>query len=403
MKLDADGNFQWIYHPESTGQEIGYGIATSPDGNSYITGWFQEYLRFGKDTTLTVFGSSDIVEAKFDTDGKMVWVQQAGNVGIDYGFKIDVDSVENSYVTGVADAYANFGGMFLPKGGMYVAKYTKDGAISNLLSCVGTGGNNIAVAKDGTGYVTGRFGGTVNFDTTTLVSVKSNSYFASFGNNWRWAKQMSGHNMQMGRSVNVDNEGNAYFVGTFFDTAQIANFATFYSHASSEDIYITSIDKNANYLWALQLGADKKDNVTDIVISDDKRVFITGFYTGNTQIGDYQLTANNTSDDNFYVAGFKMNTSIENTNFENNKNRFTKVLYHTDNIQITSNAHEFSLTNSTIKIFNSTGQNILNEKINNNSFSIDTKTWKSGIYIYQIKNKYFTENGKFVILCTTTF
>ena len=61
------------------------GIATDGAGNSYVTGNFEDTATFGagepNETTLTSAGSSDILVAKYDPSGALVWAKRAGGTG----------------------------------------------------------------------------------------------------------------------------------------------------------------------------------------------------------------------------------------------------------------------------------------------------------------------------------
>jgi len=65
-------------------------IASDSFCNFVITGYFQDSVRFG-DTTLTCIGGNDIFLAKYNNDGNVVWVVQAGGQGDDAGLSIAID------------------------------------------------------------------------------------------------------------------------------------------------------------------------------------------------------------------------------------------------------------------------------------------------------------------------
>jgi hypothetical protein len=122
----------------------GRGIATTPRGESYVTGEFRGTAVFGQgepnETTLTAVGLSDVFIAKYDRDGALLWATRAGgssNEDIDGGLGIATTPSGESYVTGRFAGPAVFGQgepneTTLTAAGRYkifVAKYDRDGAL----------------------------------------------------------------------------------------------------------------------------------------------------------------------------------------------------------------------------------------------------------------------------------
>jgi len=79
-KYNVDGNFLWVHQAGATGGALGYGVAMDGLGNIIVTGDFWGMAKFGGDTILTSAGSQDIFIAKYDGDGNLLWVVQAGEL-----------------------------------------------------------------------------------------------------------------------------------------------------------------------------------------------------------------------------------------------------------------------------------------------------------------------------------
>jgi uncharacterized delta-60 repeat protein len=93
IRYDRDGNEVWVkrYNGPGNGPDVGFNIASDPQGNAYVVGWSQ-----GIDTDL------DIVTIKYDASGTQRWIQRyngPGN-GIDSGYFITLDTENNVYVSG---------------------------------------------------------------------------------------------------------------------------------------------------------------------------------------------------------------------------------------------------------------------------------------------------------------
>ncbi|MCK9611174.1 MAG: SBBP repeat-containing protein [Candidatus Cloacimonas sp.] len=107
-KLDSNGNWLWVKQAGGTGWDYGFVIAVDDNGNSYVTGYFSGSVTFGT-TTLTSSGYEDIFVAKLDRNGNWLWAKKAGGTSDDIGYGIAVDANGNSYVTGYFEESATFG------------------------------------------------------------------------------------------------------------------------------------------------------------------------------------------------------------------------------------------------------------------------------------------------------
>jgi len=117
-KLDINGNWLWAKKAGGTSYDYGLGITVDANGNSYVTGYFMNSATFGT-TTLTSSGSYEIFVAKMDSSGNWLWVKQAGGIYTDSGKSIAVDVNGNSYVTGYFEESTTFGITTLTSSGDY--------------------------------------------------------------------------------------------------------------------------------------------------------------------------------------------------------------------------------------------------------------------------------------------
>ncbi|HIK11274.1 MAG TPA: DUF4347 domain-containing protein [Oscillatoriaceae cyanobacterium M33_DOE_052] len=151
-------------------------------------------------------------------------------------------------------------------------------------------GKSIAIDSSGNIYTTGYFRGTADFDpgpgVANLTSAGSNDIFISkldANGNYLWAKQFGGSNgYDIGYSIAVDSSGNTYTTGSFSDTVDFdpgAGTANLTS-AGGEDIFISKLDANGNYLWAKNLGGGSDDEGNSIAVDSSGNTYITGKFYG---------------------------------------------------------------------------------------------------------------------------
>ncbi|MGV2829411.1 SBBP repeat-containing protein [Myxosarcina sp. GI1(2024)] len=154
VKLDNNGELQWLEQFGSPDYEFLWDIDTDLEGNVYATGWTLGDLE-GENA-----GSYDTWVVKYDTNGNQLWIRQFGTSGDDgSGFVfggIDVDSNNDIFVTGATDG--NLGGENAGSYDAWVAKY--DSAGNQLwLEQFGTPdydvGGSVTTDNAGSLYVTG--------------------------------------------------------------------------------------------------------------------------------------------------------------------------------------------------------------------------------------------------------
>lgn len=103
--------------------------------------------------------------------------------------------------------------------------------------------------------------------------------------------------------VSVDPSGNAYATGYFTGTATFGSFSL--TSSGSSDIFITKINSNGGYVWAIKAGGTSTDRGLSIETDAAGNVYVTGFYNGSATFGSTTITAAGQQD--LFVA--KYNTA----------------------------------------------------------------------------------------------
>ena len=170
-KFDNNGNLSWAKKAGEANDARAFSIATDPNGNAYITGWFRVAANFDA-ITLSSTGNTDFFLTKYNPAGNVVWAKSTTCVLDDGGNSVSVDPSGNIYITGsFASPSIVFGSVTLtnsnPPGSTYhnnifLVKYDSSGNVSWAKSAGGTsnGGNDIGYAVsayNGGVYVSGGF------------------------------------------------------------------------------------------------------------------------------------------------------------------------------------------------------------------------------------------------------
>ena len=316
LKLDSDGNKVWVYSEGGASNDIGYGLSVMPDGRCFVTGWFGDTINFHDGSSLTSYGGSDILTFAYAANGDLLWKHKAGAVGVEYGYKIAVDALANSYVTGVAGQDCNFDGTYAPGDGAFVASYNSDGLIRWINSAPGAGVNSIAVDRSPSlieqfGCITGRLTGNATFGIFNLSSVEGSddaygAVFELLTGNWTAAESGGGAGSDKGRACTYN--GHPYYVGSYEATAGLFDFNV--TAAGMADGYVYSAGGAGNQ-WLLSEGGLNNDTPTDIAVDNNGNVFICGWYSGIARFGtNLMITSGNDSDLDMFIA--KINTATPN-------------------------------------------------------------------------------------------
>ena len=184
-KYDPSGaSWLWLQSAGSTGNDYGQSIALDASGNVYTTGYYFGTAIFGSMSVASA-GGNEIFLTKYNNTGTFQWVKSAGGTINDVGNSVAVDGSGNVYVTGYYQGTATFGTITKTSVGsldMFVAKYNSSGSCQWLQSAGGTSGvfgNSIALDASGNIYVTGYYGGTATFGSTTITSSDNSDIFVS--------------------------------------------------------------------------------------------------------------------------------------------------------------------------------------------------------------------------------
>lgn len=254
--------------------------------------------QFSLITLLAVFGLSINVNAQ---NLNFLWAKQMGGTTTDEGYSIAVDASGNVYTTGAFTGTADFNPSSDPNTGTYnltAGNYdifvSKLDASGNFVWAKQFGGPfadygySIALDANGNVYTTGYFQGTVDFDPGpgiyNLTSAGSEDVFISkldVNGNFVWAKRLGGTSDDKGFSIAVNTIGNVSTTGRFKFTADFDPGTGVYNLTSGYyDIFVSTLDASGNFLWAKQFGGATNVAAGSITVDATGNVYTTGNFDG---------------------------------------------------------------------------------------------------------------------------
>ena len=306
-------NYMWVKQYEGSLAADVYGISLDEAGNIYTMGWLDGTVDFDPGPgiyNLTSPGyNTDVFITKSDPSGNLIWAKQLEGTSVVYGYAMTTDGAGNVYTTGWFTGTADFD----PGAGVYnlTAIQSRDVFISKLdpsgnfvwakqiSGSQNERGYGITVDQSGNVYTTGMFEGTVDFDpgsgTYSLTSFGSADIFVSkldAAGDFVWAGQFGSWSDEEGRGIAVDQYGNVYTTGWFSGTADFdpgpGNFSL---TSAGEDIFVSKLDPDGNFIWAKNSGGEYDDRGYAIVVDNAGNAYTTG-YIGSIYDSAYLIKYN---------------------------------------------------------------------------------------------------------------
>ncbi|OFX17374.1 MAG: hypothetical protein A2033_15180 [Bacteroidetes bacterium GWA2_31_9] len=166
----------------------------------------------------------------------------------------------------------------------------------------GDGSRSIAIDAFENIYTTGSFYGSVNFGSEILTSKGNSDIFISkFDNSGGllWTKQIGGSYYDDAYSIAIDNSGNIYTTGKFYNTVDFDPSDSVYNltalGVNNSDIFISKLDSSGNFKWAKQIGSTGYDCGNSLIMDDSANVYITGEFINiadfDPGLGTFNLTS----------------------------------------------------------------------------------------------------------------
>jgi hypothetical protein len=319
-KLDSSGKFIWAIQIGSKSWEQVNSVDIDDFGNLILTGDFYGTLDFDPGIgvyNLTPLGQRDVFVVKFNSDGKFIWTKSMGGTDMDRPHSISVDASGNIYTFGEFSGNADFdpdtGSFFISNLGgdqdLFISKLDSNG---NFIWAKSIGGRSFQHAGSmtldylGNIYLTGSFNSTTDFDPgsktyylSTNSGINGNIFVCKldYNGNFVWAKQMAGSLASTGFSISIDIRGQILTTGRFRGTVDFDPGSGSYNLTTtgSDEIFISKLDNNGNFVWAKRFGGKNPDVGLSITTDTFGNVYTTGFFNDTVDFDPgaqtYKLTS----------------------------------------------------------------------------------------------------------------
>ena len=398
----------WAKSAGSTDYDNAGGISTDAFGNLYLIGNFKSpSISFGSVSLTNTNSNTDIFIVKFDGNGNVLWAKSEGGSGDDFGIKVECSANGEVYTLGGFTSKAlTIGSTTLTNAGyadILVAKYNSSGNVLWANSAGGDkndGGTDIAVDANGNAYITGFFySSLINFDSDTIYNLGSTDVFvvkfAASGKSI-WARGASGDSWENGTSIVSDINGNSYIAGQFRSSTITFGSITLKNEGFT-NIFIAKYDASGSLIWVKNIQSKQIVEGPRIALGNQSLYITADFNDSSLALGRYTLTS---KDGVIFIAKFanKINgieSQFSGTDYE--VNVFPNPFW--DAFNFCYNLPEASPVQ--LKIYTLTGKEVYSSKIENQIQGMHSQKISlftaPGLYFYQFVVRGQAVHGKIVL------
>lgn len=227
---------EWSGKFGGDGEDVVLAMHTDADGFTYTTGYFTNTCDFDitdSEYLLTTNMDYECFLQKTDPEGNHVWTKSFGSEWGDYGTRITTDTDGNVYLTGVFQLSADF------DPGEDEAILTSAGSLDIFV---------VELTKDG---------------------------------NFVWAKNFEGVEYEESNGIGIDNNGNVYISGYFYNPVDFDPGAgEFIMTPGFSDGFLVKLTTDGDFVWARQFGAEGFELFTGMSVKPNGSAYITGIFEG---------------------------------------------------------------------------------------------------------------------------
>jgi len=274
------------------GNDYGTAIAVDSTGAAYVTGYASGGFPTLNAAQNAYGGSQDAFAAKLSPTGALVYSTYLGGNGTDYGYGIGVDSAGAAYVSGYTSggfptlnaAQGTFGG---GSNDAFAVKLSPTGALVYSTYLGGAGddvGTGIAVAGNGTAYVTGATTGsfpTLNASQNTYAGGTSDAFVVKLSPTGAlgYSTYLGGTGGDIGYGIALDSAGAVYVTGFTNGGFPTLNAAQ-NTFGGSSDAFVSKLGPTGALVYSTYLGGTGGERGNGIAVDSTGAAYVTGFTTG---------------------------------------------------------------------------------------------------------------------------
>ena len=244
------------------------------------------------------------------------WVQHlvAGSSNFVNGIHTDPDG--DYYITGYFGGPLDFGGQSLNgagSGDIFIAKYSSSRKLKwakQGTSSGWNGGRGVAADSDGNVYVSGRFQMQTTFDGITKNAIGANDVFVAMYSPdgvIQWVSSGGGGSDDWSHGISVDANGNSYATG--YITGSATFDGTSVNGSGGKDMFIASYSPTGALRWVKSGGGAGDDDGIGVAAAPDGGTYVVGKFVSSATFGGSSINGSGASTG--FVAKYADDGSLE--------------------------------------------------------------------------------------------
>lgn len=415
LKLDAEGSFQWVRSIGNTEYEESTAIDVDADGNVYVGGYFYGEMDFDpsdSEFSMEPVGIGDGFILKLNNEGNFQWAKQItggfslllsmevlddGQIFAAGNFQQSCDfdpSPDSEHILTAGESSMDIFVLQLDNMGNFV-----NVAVTKSISNGSSTTVDIAVDNERNAYVTGYFGGTIDFapnldhggEHTYSTNEFLNCYMlkTTSKGEFAWVKHITAVDMEgtsNGYGVAVNANGESFLSGYFAKTVSFGDIELSQQSNEAMDAFIAKLNADGNFVSASAIGGANFVEEHCVRLDNAGNIYIVGTFENTV---DVDPNPNQTHE--FVSRGFRDTYILK---YDDNELGVNENITQNE-IQIYPNPSKGkfyinskdNLKGEEFKIYDLTGKLISSGLINDRQ-ELNLNLLNKGIYVLKINNKF---------------
>ena len=322
LLLNDNGEPQWLFAAGGADSDGANTVAATPDGGWIIGGSFADKVTFGT-TKLIAAGRTDAFLLKLNSEGDVLWAKQFGGLYQDSISHVVVDVQGNLIIQGVFADEVQWGGQKLHAGGgsdsdVLLAKYDSNGNhlwSKNFGSQFNEVAGGIAVDPAGNIVMTGSYDRSISFgDSEHGCAGESDVFVARFSPDGTvlWSKTFGGAREDIGFGIAVDASGAATVSGWFFGKMTISDKTSgdkTITGKGNKEFFLLKLDAAGALKWLTSAGDRDHDQGRVVALTKSGAAVVAGVFRFSLAITQPALQSARTEGDkapkpDVFIAAF---------------------------------------------------------------------------------------------------
>ena len=293
-RLLPDGGYAWSRICEGGGAMSEPGISVGPLGDVLLSLTFQGSLDCGEGRIVAAGGDDDFdgVLLKLDPSGGLTWVKVLSDVGVQLITSAALDPWGGVVLTGSFEGTVDLDGPPLTSESerdVLLARLDPDGALVWQRSFGAAGsssGVDVDVAPSGSIVLLARAAAGLDLGTGELSARRPSSFVAGFDldGNALWSRKLDGTGEVLAAGVAALPGDRVLVAGGFTGSADFG--AGLLASAGGSDVFVVKLGASGEALWSARFGDGSDQTVSAVAAGPGGRVALTGRFAGTLDFGD---------------------------------------------------------------------------------------------------------------------